>query len=582
MSNEVKSKFDMFEVDEETGEVLVSEDMMEKALINPDEVLEALEEAFKEPEEGVEPKTASGEEAVEEAAGDAEPEEATEEATGEEPSVAEEEAAEEVAVTEETPEQEEVAEAEEEEPEDGIILPVIDLSEVEETMAEASEETAKEQTEVSETEQSQEETGAEDVDVLPVLDFDFNFGEEEFAETEVSPEEDEILRNIDDALAAQMAATIGIGASEEEKKKEKKKKNFWTRMPLWLRITMITLFSLCLILVLLVGTKPGRKIIYNLAASYLSGRMSEEPTPATTPTPPVATYTPTPEPTRPPNATATPTPTPALVREPRQEEYCYNVLLIGVEALPQLGGGSRSDTMILVSINSKEKKIHMTSFMRDMYLEIPGRGYDKLNAAYAYGGADLLIDTLEYNFLVKIDGYAKVGFDSFEWIVDRLGGVEITLTAEEAEYLRTHNYISKKEYRNVVAGTQLMNGNQVLGYCRVRMVPNINGSHSDFGRTERQRIVLSKIFNKYKESNVFSMLSILNDCLPRVTTNVSKTDIQTLLETVVEERILSMDTMRLPISGGYSSTKVAGADVLAVYLDKNVEALHEFVFGPEE
>lgn len=576
MSDEVKSKFDMFEVDEETGEVLVSEDMMEKALINPDEVLEALEEAFKEPEEGFEPKTVSDEEAVEEATGDAEPEEATEEAAVEEPSVAEEEVAEEMAVTEETPEQEDAAE--EEESEDGMILPVIDLSEVEETMAEASEE----QTEASEAEQPQEETGPEDADVLPVLDFDFNFGEEEFAETTENSEEDAILRNIDEALAAQMAATMGISATEEEKKKEKKKKNFWTRMPLWLRITMITLFSLCLILLLLVGTKPGRKIIYNLAASYLSDRFGDEPTPATTPTPPVATYTPTPEPTRAPNTTATPTPSPAPVREPRQEEYCYNVLLIGVEALPQLGGGSRSDTMILVSINSKEKKIHMTSFMRDMYLEIPGRGYDKLNAAYAHGGADLLIETLEKNFLVKIDGYAKVGFDSFEWIVDRLGGVEITLTAEEAEYLRTHNYISKKEYRNVVAGTQLMNGNQVLGYCRVRMVPNINGSHSDFGRTERQRIVLSKIFNKYKESNIFSMLSILNDCLPRVTTNVSKTDIQTLLETVVEERILSMDTMRIPISGGYSSTKVAGADVLAVYLDKNVDALHEFVFGPEE
>lgn len=576
MSDEVKSKFDMFEVDEETGEVLVSEDMMEKALINPDEVLEALEEAFKEPEEGFEPKTVSGEEAVEEAAGDAEPEEATEEAAGEEPSVAEEEVAEEMAVTEETPEQEDVAEAEEEESEDGMILPVIDLSEVEETMAEASEE----QTEASEAEQPQEETGAEDADVLPVLDFDFNFGEEEFAETTENPEEDAILRNIDEALAAQMAATMGISATEE--KKEKKKKNFWTRMPLWLRITMITLFSLCLILLLLVGTKPGRKIIYNLAASYLSDRFGDEPTPATTPTPPVATNTPTPEPTRAPNTTATPTPSPAPVREPRQEEYCYNVLLIGVEALPQLGGGSRSDTMILVSINSKEKKIHMTSFMRDMYLDIPGRGYDKLNAAYAQGGADLLIETLEKHFLVKIDGYVKVGFDSFEWIVDRLGGVEVTLTAEEAEYLRTHDYISKKEYRNVVAGTQLMNGNQVLGYCRVRMVPNINGNDSDFGRTERQRIVLSKIFNKYKESNIFSMLSILNDCLPRVTTNVSKTDIQTLLETVVEERILSLDTMRIPVSGGYWSTTVGKLKVLAVDVNKNTEALHEFVFGPEE
>lgn len=273
--------------------------------------------------------------------------------------------------------------------------------------------------------------------------------------------------------------------------------------------------------------------------------------------------------------------TPAKTVEPRQEEYCYNILLIGVEALPQFGG-SRSDTMILLSVNSETKKIYMTSLMRDMYVQIPGYADAKLNAAYSYGGASLLIDTIEQNLQVKIDGYVEVGFDSFEWIVDRLGGVEISLTAEEAEYLRTTKYITNPEYRNVVAGPQVLNGNQVLGYCRVRKVPTENGTHSDFGRTERQRAVLKKLFEKYKNSSVFTLLSVLNDCLPQVTTNISKVDMQNLLETVVENKILSLDTLRIPASGMFEDATIADAEVIIVKWAQNIELLQEFIFAKTE
>ena len=180
---------------------------------------------------------------------------------------------------------------------------------------------------------------------------------------------------------------------------------------------------------------------------------------------------------------------------------------------------------------------------------------------------------------VKIDGYVKVGFDDFEWIIDRLGGVEITLTAEEAEYLRKTKYITKEEYRNVVAGTQLMNGNQVLGYCRVRKVPTANGTGSDFGRTERQRIVLTKLFNKYKDTNIFTLLSVLNDCLPQVKTNISKSDMQDLMENVVENRILNLENARIPASGTFSSVTIGKADMISVKWDKNREILHKRIFG---
>lgn len=421
---------------------------------------------------------------------------------------------------------------------------------------------------------------------LPELHFDFDFGEEEFADTEETVDEDMILQSIDEALAAQMAATLGpVEGEKEQQSAAGKKKNIWKRIPKWCRVAMITVASLCLILLFLVGTKPGRKLIYRMVAGYVAEKTGgeDEVTP-----PPVTSVVEkvTPEPTKPVkpgDPTPVPTATPIPMVDPRHEEYVYNLLLIGTEALPQFGG-ERSDTMILVSINSRDNKIYMTSLLRDMYVHIPGHPDHKLNAAYSHGGSRLLVETVEQNLQVKIDGYVKVGFDSFEWIIDRLGGVEITLTAEEAEYLNTTKYITKKEYRNVVAGTQLMNGNQVLGYCRVRKVPNINGTSSDFGRTERQRMVLTKLFNKYKDTNIFTLLSVLNDCLPQVKTNMSRDDMQDLMETVVENRILNLESFRIPVSGTFRELDFGGdvGEAIVPNWSQNIDALHNKIFGDTE
>lgn len=417
---------------------------------------------------------------------------------------------------------------------------------------------------------------------LPELQFDFDFGEEEFAEPEENMDEDMILQSIDEALAAQMAATLGpVEGDTKEEKATKKKKSLWKRIPKWCRAAMITIGTLCLLLAFLVGTKPGRKIVYSIVAGYIDDNIGKEGELTPAPITGIANNV-TPEPTKPGDPTPVPTATPIPMVEPRHEEYVYNILLIGTEALPQFGG-ERSDSMILVSINSREKKIYMTSLMRDMYVQIPGRSDDKLNAAFGYGGPQLLVETVEQNLQVKIDGYVKVGFDSFEWIIDRLGGVEITLTAEEAAYLRKTNYISKPQYRTVVAGTQTMNGNQALGYCRVRYVPTASGAQNDFGRTERQRTVLTKLFNKYKDTNIFTLLSVLNDCLPRVITNISKEDMQNLMETVVENRILSLENFRVPVSGSFEDAYVGESRVLLITKwAKNIDELHKKIFGDTE
>lgn len=418
---------------------------------------------------------------------------------------------------------------------------------------------------------------------LPELRFDFEFGEEEFADPSQDTEEDMILQNIDEALAAQMAVSLGPVEELQEEEAEKKK-SLWKRIPMWCRVSGIMLCSLCLALCFLVFTQPGRRLLYKIGAAYISDgvtRPDEEDenityVPAEDDIPMVTKAPNQEDPSQGGQSTVT---VPSM--EPRQEEYVYNILLIGVEALPQFGG-SRSDTMILISINEKTKKIYMTSLMRDMYVQIPGYVDNKLNAAYNSGGAQLLIDTIELNLQVKIDGYVKVGFESFEWIVDRLGGVEITLTAQEAAYLRKTNYISNPDYRNVVAGTQKMNGNQVLGYCRVRYVPTANGTYSDFGRTERQRSVLNKIFEKYKKEDIFDLISIFNDCLPRVTTDISKGDMEKLMEMVVENRILTLQSMRIPVAGSFTDAKVGKSEVIRVDWEKNIEKLHGTIFATEE
>ena len=106
--------------------------------------------------------------------------------------------------------------------------------------------------------------------------------------------------------------------------------------------------------------------------------------------------------------------------------------------------------------------------MRDTLVQIPGYRENKLNSAYEKGDVDLLYKTIALNFNIRLDGCILVNFENFEKIIDFMGGLEITLTSSEARYLRNTNYISNPKYRTVVEGTQLMNGNQVLGYSRIR------------------------------------------------------------------------------------------------------------------
>jgi len=231
-----------------------------------------------------------------------------------------------------------------------------------------------------------------------------------------------------------------------------------------------------------------------------------------------------------------------------------NILLIGVE---EFENAKNTDSMMIATINTKDNSLKITSLMRDLYVQIPGHDNNRLNSVYAKGGIELLYDTIDVNFGIKPDGYCLVNFSAFQQIIDLIGGVKITLTEDEANYLQRKNYISDPANRNVVAGTQIMNGNQALGYCRIRKVATAT-EHDDFGRTQRHRIVLGAIYDKVKSKNIFQLAIIMNDILSQIpiVTDVSPEDFNTYLEKAISLKVNEIENYRIPTDGSYENIKV--------------------------
>ena len=263
-----------------------------------------------------------------------------------------------------------------------------------------------------------------------------------------------------------------------------------------------------------------------------------------------------------------------------------NILLVGSDNGAQgseKGDHGRSDSMMVATINFKTKELKLTSFLRDMYVEIPGHGRNKLNAAYAFGGESLIYQTLAQNFNIKIDKFCVVDLAACEKVINRIGGIEMTLEQREAEYLNTTNYISKKKYRNVKVGKQTLNGNQALGYARVRHVFSIKYGVEEFGRTGRQRAVMQATFQKMLQQNPLDLVDIAIDALGDVSTDMDATYIKKLILSVAKMGTTEIDQLRVPIENTYK-TAVAGSYppcgyVFFVNFKANQEALKYFMFN---
>ena len=247
-----------------------------------------------------------------------------------------------------------------------------------------------------------------------------------------------------------------------------------------------------------------------------------------------------------------------------------NILLIGKDKGDD-GMSSRSDTSMLVSIDTKNKELRLVSFLRDLYLEIPTVGKTRLNAAYANGGAALTMQTLENNFRVNIDKYIEIDFENFALVIDKMGGIDIDMNAA----------VAAEGNRNIgshwTEGVNHLSGKEALYYSRIR------ATDSDFGRTGRQRQVIEAILTRFKQLNILDMGSVAFEYLPYVTTNLSDGDIVYLASIAPQILDFGQETMAVPNEGTYQDLKLpSGALVLDADLEENSRMLREFLYPSGE
>ncbi len=256
-----------------------------------------------------------------------------------------------------------------------------------------------------------------------------------------------------------------------------------------------------------------------------------------------------------------------------------NILLAGEEAIGDDRG--RTDSIMIATLNMKDKRVRLTSIMRDSYVQIPGYSDNKINAAYHNGGIQLLKETIKVNFGIEVDGYVLVQFDSFENLIDALGGIDIELSEREVSYLNRTNYISDYTNHNLSVGMNHLNGNQALGYARVRYVEK--GVYSgDFARTLRHRTVMKAIFDKYKEKSILELAKMVPELLPLVTTDLTKTQCVEYLGKFVQvrEENPDLEMLNVPVEGAYRLAGVRGMSVVLLDdLAANVKAMQEFMYG---
>ncbi len=250
-------------------------------------------------------------------------------------------------------------------------------------------------------------------------------------------------------------------------------------------------------------------------------------------------------------------------------EEIINILLIGQDA--RGNERARSDSMILCTFNKKDNTITMTSFLRDLYVKIPGYYSNRINAAYPAGGMSLLNETLEYNFGVEVDGNVEVNFGHFAEVIDALGGVDIELTGVEA------NYINNEMYNYGVAsglteGMNHLDRQEALSHSRIRKV----GGGGDVRRSERQRTVLNALIEKFRSADLNTMLNLVETVLPMITTDMSNTQIISLATELFPMLAdCTIASQRIPADEAYTMTMIDGMSVLVADMDAARELLKE-------
>jgi LCP family protein required for cell wall assembly len=236
---------------------------------------------------------------------------------------------------------------------------------------------------------------------------------------------------------------------------------------------------------------------------------------------------------------------------------------------------SRSDAIMIATLDKKHKKIKISSIMRDLYVEVPGHGKTKLNEAYAYGGPLLAIKTLNQNLNLNIRDFVSIDFYNMEELIDSLGGVPIDIKKEEinavngmmTELAQLGGYAPPFIKK---AGLQTLNGKQALAYTRTRFIGN-----GDYERTERQRTVLTALFNKVVQSGPAKISALL----PFINTSIDKGEIISLGTTVLTSGIRDLEQSRFPIDGFAKDSYINGISYVTTDLKATSNHIYEYLYN---
>ena len=251
----------------------------------------------------------------------------------------------------------------------------------------------------------------------------------------------------------------------------------------------------------------------------------------------------------------------------KSSPFVSNILLLGVDGSAE--SSSRSDSMILVSVDFAHMKIKLTSFLRDSWVKIPSKGKKaKLNSACSSGGPQLVVDTIEYNFGVDIDHYVMVDFNMFTQIIDSLGGVTVEVTKKEAKFINSTTRQKVESGENVT-----LNGEEALVYCRIRKLD------SDYMRTYRQRKVISALIGQAKKAGISALIETMNKVFPLIQTDMSALEITGLAyKAGIGIAAFDIEQNRVPIDEHMNVGTKNGQWVEIVDIEAASEYLQDYIY----
>ena len=263
------------------------------------------------------------------------------------------------------------------------------------------------------------------------------------------------------------------------------------------------------------------------------------------------------------------------MEEVEVEDKVTNIMLIGVDTRSS-STNTLSDTMMLVSYNHDKNAARIVSFMRDSWVKIPDNGWNRMNAANAFGGPELLMETVEENFGVTVDGYALTTFSDFKKIIDLVGGVDVELSKAEIDYINKKLHNEDGDYDNDIEsepGVVHLNGTQALWQVRDRSVGD-----ADFERTSRQRDFMQALVKQtFDDLDIGKMLKLIPAVFECIRTDLDLDEILDIASSVMKQGMPAIETARVPFDGAWEYAHIEGSSVLQIDIDENAAQLDTFL-----